>query len=55
MGLIMATVPVRVVYAHIVKDPDYCGGKAAIGNTGVRVNNVVFAMMSFPGPPAQSA
>lgn len=29
-------------YPHIVKRPGYCGGKAAIGQTRVRVNNVVF-------------
>jgi len=32
----------RVTYEHIVKEPDYCSGKAAIGATRVRVNNVVF-------------
>jgi uncharacterized protein (DUF433 family) len=32
----------KVSYAHIVKEPGYCGGKAAIGATRVRVNNVVF-------------
>ena len=32
----------KLVYAHIVKEPGYCGGKAAIDNTRVRVNNVVF-------------
>lgn len=31
-----------VTHAHIVKRPDYCGGKAAIDNTRVRVNNVAF-------------
>jgi uncharacterized protein (DUF433 family) len=30
------------VYAHIVKQPGYCGGKAAIDDTRIRVNNVVF-------------
>jgi len=29
-------------YPHIVKEPGYCGGKAAIDNTRVRVNNVVW-------------
>lgn len=38
----MATAPAQVIYAHIVKKPDYCGGKAAIENTRVRVNNVAF-------------
>ena len=32
----------KVSYPHIVKEPGYCGGKAAIDNTRVRVNNVVF-------------
>ena len=32
----------KVTYAHIVKEPGYCGGTAAIDNTRVRVNNVVF-------------
>jgi uncharacterized protein (DUF433 family) len=37
----MAT-PAKVIYAHIVKEPGYCGGKAAIDATRIRVNNVVF-------------
>ena len=37
----MAT-PARVTHPHIVKEPDYCGGKAALDNTRVRVMNVVF-------------
>ena len=32
----------KITYAHIVKEPGYCDGKAAIDNTRVRVNNVVF-------------
>lgn len=32
----------KVTYAHIVKEPGYCGGKAAIDATRVRVNNVAF-------------
>ncbi len=32
----------KIVYPHIVKEPGYCGGKAAIDNTRVRVNNVVW-------------
>lgn len=32
----------KLVYPHIVKEPGYCGGKAAIDATRVRVNNVVF-------------
>ena len=31
-----------VTYAHIVKREEYCGGKAAIDNTRIRVNNVAF-------------
>jgi len=31
-----------LVYTHIVKEPGYCGGKAAIDNTRVRVNDVVW-------------
>jgi uncharacterized protein (DUF433 family) len=30
------------IYAHIVKEPGYCGGKAAIDDTRVRVNNVAW-------------
>jgi uncharacterized protein (DUF433 family) len=41
MGTVMATAA-KATYAHIVKEPGYCGGKAAIDNTRVRVNNVVF-------------
>lgn len=32
----------KIAYAHIVKRPGYCGGKAALDNTRVRVMNVVF-------------
>lgn len=32
----------KLVYTHIVKEAGYCGGKAAIDNTRVRVNNVVW-------------
>jgi uncharacterized protein (DUF433 family) len=32
----------KTAYAHIVKEAGYCGGKAAIENTRVRVMNVVF-------------
>jgi uncharacterized protein (DUF433 family) len=32
----------RIVYTHIVKQPGYCGGKAAIDDTRVRVNNVAW-------------
>ncbi len=41
MSVAMATAA-KVVYAHIVKEPGYCGGKAAIDATRVRVNNVAF-------------
>ena len=32
----------KIVYPHIVKEPGYCGGKAAIDHTRVRVNNVAW-------------
>jgi len=32
----------KIVYPHIVKEAGYCGGKAAIDNTRVRVNNVAW-------------
>jgi uncharacterized protein (DUF433 family) len=41
MRAVMATAA-KVVYTHIVKEPGYCGGKAAIDNTRIRVNNVVW-------------
>lgn len=34
--------PANITHPHIVKEGDYCGGKASIDNTGVRVMNVVF-------------
>jgi uncharacterized protein (DUF433 family) len=37
----MATA-LKYVFEYIVKEPGYCSGKAAIGATRVRVNNVVF-------------
>jgi uncharacterized protein (DUF433 family) len=37
----MATAP-KPTFEYIVKQPGYCNGKAAIGATRVRVNNVVF-------------
>lgn len=37
----MATAP-KLAFEYIVKEPGYCNGKAAIGSTRVRVNNVVF-------------
>ena len=41
MDIVMATVP-KLAFEYIVKRPNYCSGKAAIGATRVRVNNVVF-------------
>ena len=41
MDVVMATAP-KLAFEYIVKEPDYCSGKAAIGATRVRVNNVVF-------------
>jgi uncharacterized protein (DUF433 family) len=41
MKIVMATAP-KLAFEYIVKEPDYCSGKAAIGATRVRVNNVVF-------------
>lgn len=41
MDVAMATVP-KLAFEYIVKKPNYCSGKAAIGATRVRVNNVVF-------------
>jgi len=38
----MATAARVFEYPHIVKEPGYCGGKATIDNTRVRVNNVVW-------------
>lgn len=38
----MATPAQELAYTYIVKRPGYCGGKAAILNTRVRVMNVVF-------------
>ncbi len=38
----MATAAAYVMYPHITKKPGVCGGKATLGATRVRVNNVVF-------------
>jgi uncharacterized protein (DUF433 family) len=38
----MATAAKATTYPHIVKEAGYCGGKAAIDNTRVRVNNVAW-------------
>ena len=32
----------KLTHPHIIKAPDYCGGKAAIDQTRIRVMNVVF-------------
>jgi uncharacterized protein (DUF433 family) len=32
----------KIGYPHIVKEPGYCGGKATIDDTRVRVNNVAW-------------
>jgi uncharacterized protein (DUF433 family) len=32
----------KTVYPHILKEPGYCGGKATIDSTRVRVNNVAW-------------
>ena len=37
----MATAP-KLAFEYIVKERGYCNGKAAIGATRVRVNNVVY-------------
>ena len=37
----MATAP-KLAFEYIVKEPGCCSGKAAIGATRIRVNNVVF-------------
>jgi uncharacterized protein (DUF433 family) len=36
----MAT-PAKLVYSHITKDPEVCGGKACIDNTRIRVIDIV--------------
>lgn len=36
----MAT-PAKLVYSHITKDPQVCGGKACIDNTRIRVIDIV--------------
>jgi uncharacterized protein (DUF433 family) len=40
----------KVTYPHIVKEPGYCGGKAAIDNTRVRVANVVYLQQQGKTP-----
>jgi uncharacterized protein (DUF433 family) len=42
MGAVMAATAAKIVYPHIVKEPGYCGGKAAIDWTRVRVNNLAW-------------
>jgi uncharacterized protein (DUF433 family) len=41
----------KAKYPHIVKEPGYCGRKAAIDNTRVRVNNVVCLHKQGRTPP----
>ncbi len=41
MKSVMATAA-KIAYPHIVKEAGYCGGKAAIDSTRVRVNNVAW-------------
>jgi uncharacterized protein (DUF433 family) len=41
----------KIVYPHIVKEPGYCGGKAAIDDTRVRVNNVAWLAKQGLTPP----
>jgi uncharacterized protein (DUF433 family) len=40
----------KVSYPHIVKEPGYCGGKAAIDHTRVRVADVVAAHQRGQSP-----
>ena len=40
----------KLVSTHIVKEPGYCGGKATIDNSRVRVNNVVWLHMQGRTP-----
>lgn len=40
MDHVMATAP-KLVYAHITKDPEVCGGKACLDNTRIRVMDIV--------------
>ena len=50
MGAVMATAAANptttadpwLVYPHVVKEPGYCGGKATIDGTRVRVVDVAF-------------
>jgi uncharacterized protein (DUF433 family) len=32
----------KLIYPHIVKEAGYCGGKASIQDTRIRVNNVIW-------------
>ena len=34
--------PAKIVYPHIVKEAGYCGGRAAVDNTRVRVADVAW-------------
>jgi uncharacterized protein (DUF433 family) len=42
MGTVMATAP-EIVFSHITKNPQVCGGKACIDATRIRVIDVVQA------------
>ena len=41
MDLVMATAAKAVIYPHITKTPDVCGGQPVIDDTRVRVKNLV--------------
>lgn len=38
--MVVVATAAKVLYPHIVKEQDHCGGKAAIDDTRIRVNNV---------------
>ena len=42
----------KIVCPHIVKEPGYCGGKATIDDTCVRVNDVAWLAKQGPTPQA---
>jgi uncharacterized protein (DUF433 family) len=54
MALVMATtarqIPGSSGYAHIVKRPGYCGGKAAIEKARIRVNNIASLLKQGKAP-----
>jgi uncharacterized protein (DUF433 family) len=55
MRPVMATAAKTVTYPHIVKEPGYCGGKAAIDDTRVRVNNLAWLAKQGLTPQAMIA